>query len=211
MTDRYDTSSNPEGQYQPGSNNTVLSNKLGVTDTDEMDNLEFDLLRKAQADILDIVQIDQQLSSQDLCGWHQRWLGSVYEWAGGYRSVNMEKDGFIFAASYLIPKLMDDFDKQYLSCYTPCSELSDQALIEALAVCHVEFIIIHPFREGNGRLGRLLAMIMALQANKPSLNFDYMVKYKKDYILAIHAGHGGNYEPMKQVFEQVLKASEQTD
>ena len=207
MTDRYDTSANAEGQYQPRSNDAVLLNRLGITNADEMDNTEYDLLEEAQEALFDIIRPDQQLSSKDLCAWHQRWLGSVYEWAGAYRSVNMEKDGFMFAASHLIPKLMEDFDKKYLSVYTPCAGMSDVALIEALAVSHVEFIIIHPFREGNGRLGRLLATIMALQADKPFLNFDYMVKYKKDYIPAIHAGHGGNYEPMKQVFEQILRMS----
>jgi fido (protein-threonine AMPylation protein) len=32
----------------------------------------------------------------------------------------------------------------------------------ALAVVHAEFILIHPFREGNGRCGRLLAILMGL-------------------------------------------------
>jgi len=34
----------------------------------------------------------------------------------------------------------------------------------ALAEVHAELILIHPFREGNGRLARLLALLMALQA-----------------------------------------------
>ncbi len=165
-------------------------------------------MEKAQAELFDVIEIDQVLTSQDLCHWHQRWLGSVYEWAGAYRSVNMEKDGFIFAASHLIPKLMGDFEQQYLSRYTPCEHMGDTALIEALAVCHVEFIIIHPFREGNGRLGRLLSIIMAVQASKPPLDFAYLVENKEDYIEAIHAGHAGNYKPMMYVFEQVVQMSE---
>ena len=36
MTDRYDTAGNPEGQYQPGSDDSVLLNKLSIVDSAEM-------------------------------------------------------------------------------------------------------------------------------------------------------------------------------
>lgn len=41
--------------------------------------------------------------------------------------------------------------------------MSEEQLIEAIAITHVELILIHPFREGNGRLSRLLADVMAVQ------------------------------------------------
>jgi len=44
MTDRYDTSGNPEGLYQIGSNNQVLLNKLAIVDPAEMDQVELELL-----------------------------------------------------------------------------------------------------------------------------------------------------------------------
>jgi hypothetical protein len=39
MPDRYDTSGNLEGQFQPGSDKKVLLNKLGITDPDEIDDI----------------------------------------------------------------------------------------------------------------------------------------------------------------------------
>jgi len=39
MTDRYDTSGHPEGRGQPGSDEQVLLNKLGVTDPVEMEDI----------------------------------------------------------------------------------------------------------------------------------------------------------------------------
>jgi len=69
---------------------------------------------------------------------------------------------------------------------------------------HLEFIIIHPFRDGNGRLGRLLCTVMALQAGMPILNFELLEKDTNRYIKAIHAGHAGNYEPMRAIFSEIL-------
>ena len=207
MPDRYDTSRTSEGQYQPGSDGSVLINKLGITDPDEMDGIEFDELVRFQQIVFDELAADTQITSREICRWHHDWLGNVYDWAGKYRSVNMSKEGFIFAAAHLIPNLMTKFEKEYLSVYTPCCDMDKDELITAIAICHIEFIIIHPFREGNGRLGRFLSTVMALQADMPVLDFEIFENKNSRYIEAIHAGHAGDYQPMEQLFSDVLEYS----
>ena len=44
---RYDTSHLIEDQYEPGSNNQVLKNKLRITNPDEMDDIEVIALKEA--------------------------------------------------------------------------------------------------------------------------------------------------------------------
>ena len=103
---------------------------------------------------------------------------------------------------------MQDLSKNFLSVYTPCKGFDEERLVEALAKVHIEYILVHPFREGNGRLSRLLANIMALQAGQPVLDFTYMDKNKIEYFTAIQAGLD-NDEPMKEIFRQVLRVSQQ--
>ena len=43
---RYNTAHLIEDQYEPGSNNQVLKNKLGITNPDEMDDIEAVALKK---------------------------------------------------------------------------------------------------------------------------------------------------------------------
>lgn len=81
--------------------------------------------------------------------------------------------------------------------------MDEEVLIDALAKVHIEFILVHPFREGNGRLSRLLVNIMALQAGQPKLDFSVMDEKKAEYFSTIQAGVD-NYEPMKAIFRQVL-------
>ena len=206
MSDRYDTTSNVEGQYQQGSGTSVLKNKLGIVDPAEMNQVELELLEDLTLALLDEIEVDQQLDIFDICDWHRRWMGTVYDWAGEYRTVNMSKDGFPFAASHLIPVLMETFNDKFLSSLTPCDSMSDDELIEALAVVHIELILIHPFREGNGRLARLLATIMALQAGKPLLDFSTLNEQKDAYVAAIQAGMD-DVDPMKDLFRRVLQES----
>ncbi|MFZ3209151.1 MAG: hypothetical protein WA140_10005 [Geobacteraceae bacterium] len=67
---------------------------------------------------------------------------------------------------------------------------------------------MHPFREGNGRLARLLAMLMGLQAGLPMLVFDEMEgKRRETYFAAVRAGMSRDYEPMKGIFRMIIEQS----
>jgi cell filamentation protein len=202
-TDRYDTSGNLEAQFEPGSNDSVLKNKLGIHGASEMDDIELDLLIQLYDQIPDWVEKDQKLSTADIREWHRRWLGNVYTWAGQYRTVNMGKGEFQFAAATQIDRLMDVLDRDFLSYYTPCSNMTEEQLIEAIAKIHVELILIHPFREGNGRISRILANVMAMQAGKPELDFSEWDEKKERYFSATQAGLD-DFEPMKALVRLVL-------
>jgi cell filamentation protein len=131
---------------------------------------------------------------------HQRWLSEIYEWAGEYRGVNIAKGAFMFAAANQVPRLMQEFERGALREYTPCRFGTSIAQATALAIVHAELILIHPFRDGNGRCARLLAMLMGLQAGLPALDFGEIRGAKKrEYIAAVHAALSRDYEPMTGV------------
>lgn len=92
--------------------------------------------------------------------------------------------------------------------HTPCRAGDDVALALALAEVHAELILVHPFREGNGRLARLLALLMALQAGLPPLDFSPMLgRGRRIYIGGIHAAMGRDYRPLAAVFEKIIARS----
>ena len=207
MNGRYDSTGNVEAQFEPGSDDRVLANKIGVSDVDEMDDIELDLLKRLYDAVLGSVAADQRLTAADIREWHRRWLGSVYAWAGQYRTLNMSKADFTFAASGQVPKLMDTLDKEVLSVRTPCAGMSEERLADAIAVVHVELILIHPFREGNGRLSRLVANVMALQAGRRQMDFTPWDESKSDYVAAIQAGLS-DYAPMNRLVRRALREAD---
>ena len=155
----------------------------------------------------DDVKEDQSLTVSDLKKWHRMWLGNVYGWAGEERSVNMSKPGFTFAASVQIPQLLAGFESNFLERYTPCTGFTEDELVEAIAAVHVEFILIHPYREGNGRLSRLLANVMALQAGWPELDFSLFDEHKEYYFKSIQAGVDGDLSYLERLVEDTLRLS----
>lgn len=101
---------------------------------------------------------------------------------------------------------MKDFEQKQLKKYTPCLFENRDDVALALAEVHVELMLIHPFREGNGRFGRLLATLMALQAGLPPLDFSEMAGHlKEDYFAAVRAGLDKDYLLMQDMFSAVIE------
>jgi cell filamentation protein len=183
-------------EFEPGSRRCVLRNLLGITRVREMNLAESQALEIAQDLSLDRFDTNHRFTAQDVCDLHALWLGPIYPWAGEYRVVDIGKGGFQFAHARLIQGLMAELERGALKTHTPCSASNDADLAFALAVVHAELILVHPFREGNGRLARLLAMLMALQAGLPPLDFSPMLgRGRRAYIGGIHAAMGRDYWP----------------
>lgn len=208
-TNRYQATG-VEAEFEPGSRGRVLRNLLGITRVRDMNLAESQALEIAQDLALDRYDADHRFTAQDLCDLHALWLGPIYSWGGEYRSVDIGKGGFQFAHARLIQGLMTELERRALRQHTPCRPAGDAALALALAEVHAELILVHPFREGNGRLARLLSLLMALQAGLPPLDFGPMLgRGRHIYIGAIHAAMGRDYGPLSSVFEKIIARSKQ--
>ena len=206
--DRYDVSGLPEAQFEPGSNGQVLKNRLGITSKQDMDAAEARALEQAMDILVRTYGETHWFTAADLCNSHRIWLGDIYEWAGHYRQVNISKDGFPFAAAVQVPALMDQFERDVLRRGTPCSFADRAEVVRALAETHVELVLIHPFRDGNGRIARALSTLMALQAGLPLLDFSLIAgKSKNAYIAAIQAGLDKHYVSMERLLEEIIEQS----
>ncbi len=199
-----------EAGHEAGARGKVPENLIGIKRQAELDRVENIALKQA-GDIFfrKLVREDKRFTAKDICNMHKVWLGNIYEWAGKYRSVDLTKGNFRFAHAKHISKLMDDFEKNYLAQYTPCTFDSKDHVIRAIAEVHTELVLIHPFREGNGRLARVLSTLMALQAGLPLLDFTPIEKGRKrrEYFRAVQMGMGKDYELMKKIFREIIERS----
>ena len=206
LKDRYDTADFDESQFEPGSRRRVLKNLLGIASKREMDQLEGREQVRSLEELSAFYDKDHRFTAADVCRIHQVWLGRIYSWAGRYRQVNVRKGEFSFAAAAQIQKLMADFEEGPLRQHTPCRSTSIDRLAASLAEVHVELVLIHPFREGNGRAARILAVLMGLQAGLPALVFDKLSDRKRrQYFAAVQAGLDRNYDPMTNLFTAVIE------
>ena len=206
IADRYDVSGLVEAQFEPGSRRRVLKNLLGIKRKREMDRLEGLEQLRALRELIKIYGKSHQFTAADICRIHKIWLKNIYIWAGKYRRVNLTKNNFTFAAASQIARLMEELEKGPLRESTPCKFDTIEKIIKGLAVVHTELVLIHPFRDGNGRVARLLATLMALQAGLPPLDFGSLKgDRRKAYYAAIRAGLDRDHKAMEGVFNGVIR------
>ena len=190
-----------ESEFQPGSRGRVLRNFLGITRAREMEEAETDALDTAQREALQAYGPSHRFTPTDIRHLHRMWLGEIYPWAGNYRTLNIGKGGFQFAHAPLIPRLMAILGREVLRRHTPCGRAADVPVARSLAEVHAELILIHPFRDGNGRLARLLAVLMARQAGINPLRLSALAGGgKQTYVQAIHAAMSRDYGPLESLF-----------
>lgn len=203
---RYDVTGLLEAQFEPGSNDEVLKNRLGIVSKQAMDEAEAMALERAMDQLVRTYDEKHRFTAIDVCELHRIWLGEIYEWAGKYRRVNISKGDFPFAAAGRVSDLMVEFEQNSLQHFTPCNFKDRTKIVQALAEIHTELVLIHPFGEGNGRVARVLSTLMALQAEMPLLDFSLIAEEKKqDYFAAVQAGLDKNYKPMEKIFSEIIE------
>jgi len=90
---------------------------------------------------------------------HEILMNGILHNAGQYRTHKVRIAGSHVATSN--PLKIEDNMKDFIKIYNSSSE----DLVYHIAQTHAQFEQIHPFSDGNGRVGRLLMLILALRNN----------------------------------------------
>lgn len=205
QTDRY-AARGAEAEFEPGSRGRVLRNQLGIRSAREMAARESSALLAAAERLAKETREDQRFTAEDIRRMHRTWLGEIYPWAGEYRQVNVSKGGLPFAAAREVPRLMESFESGPLAELTPCRGTTRDEQARAIGIVHAELVLVHPFREGNGRCARLLAILMGLQAGLPPLDFGGLEgRGRRLYFAAIQEALGRDYELITSVFRSAIE------
>lgn len=118
----------------------------------------------------------QALSNEMLSGWHDNlMLGNPEIKAGKYRTykedmqvvsgrIDKPKIHFVAPPSSRVPREMNQFI-DWFNRTAPESKTPLPTLIRA-GIAHFYFVTIHPFEDGNGRIGRALVTKVLSQSNK---------------------------------------------
>lgn len=207
---RYASPSGPEAEFQPGSRRRVLRNIPGVQTKVEIDHLELAALIETQEQYYHRPGLETMpVTANTIRTMHRDWLGGIYSWAGEYRTVEVSKGGFVWPPAYLVPRNMEKLESDLLSDLTPCRHADLPDVCKALAVVHAELLLIHPFREGNGRLARWLADVMAFQAGYAPPLYRFVGRgstaVRKSYLSAVVRGYDRDYEPLARFFEAAIR------
>lgn len=124
---------------------------------------------------------------------------------GSYRKVPVFVGKLVPPPAQYIEDLIHDLEK-FIN-----EDISVLPLIKT-GLAHIQFETIHPFLDGNGRMGRLLIVLMLMDyglINEPALypSF-YFMKYRSEYYSRLDAvREKGDYEGWIKFFLKAIKAA----
>lgn len=172
MTKNDDNLANYQSKYCY-SDSEVLLNNYNVTDQETLDIIE----RRVSALMLTKIQMreipkEQVLFSIDyICQLHKEIFEHVYSFAGKIRRENITKGNTPFCRPEFIIESLTNILKKIKKDIHKLKNKED--IVSFLAYYYAELNIIHPFREGNGRLMReYLRQIVVLLKENYDLNYD---------------------------------------
>ncbi|MDA1020290.1 MAG: Fic family protein [Cyanobacteria bacterium] len=188
----------------PASNET----KLGILDHVELNQHEavglkktWDFLLNNQSDDLDSLLINKA---------HKHGFDFLYEWAGKYRTTTPLVGNLEPPAPHQITELMINLfnDLNYRTNEIDVDNL--EKVVQLLAWFEHKFIVIHPYSNTNGRMGRLLTNFILLRLGYPLLDYSNRSEDRASYIQAMHDADNKDYERLETfIAEELSKAIKQ--
>lgn len=195
-------------------NSDVLINKKGIKDEEELKLVEKNIF------LLKLVKLQvkgfksTKFDIEHYLGIHKFLFGDLYSFAGKTRNENIKKGN--------TPFCRPEFIYNYLS-YT-LEEMnkksrninSEDELLDFLAYFYSEINIIHPFREGNGRVEReffrqfVKHLNSRLSFGSYELDYSNITDEVRDYLItgSILSATKGDCSYLRLFFQSVLKPLE---
>lgn len=131
---------------------------------------------------------------------HFLLFSELYEFAGQIRTVDIAKGGTRFCnCGRIIPEINKLF--YCLAQEQWFNGLPRDEICKKLAEYYCEFNMIHPFREGNGRVQRVFFEHLALSAG---YELDWADITIQEWIQANIDGVNVNYDPMAAIFRRIV-------
>ena len=128
---------------------------------------------------------------------HADFMRGVYENAGFY-STKIRVMGRLEGMDTTLPEDIPEEMNRWVY------KMSGAATLDEIAKAHAYFIAIHPFGDGNGRVGRALVMIQCLNARlmPPVFDGENRAMY---YAAMEHAMVHGRYAPLIRLFYEATQ------
>ncbi|MEA3329519.1 MAG: Fic family protein [Nanoarchaeota archaeon] len=131
---------------------------------------------------LNMLNKKEKITNKILLDWHKKiFRETKADIAGKYR------DYLVRVGNYIPPDWQEV--KNLMNQLINFIEKSNLNPVELSARAHFKFESIHPFGDGNGRIGRLLMNHILWHANYPMLIIEY--KKRKSYYKALQKGEEG--------------------
>ncbi len=152
------------------------------------------------------------ISSDLILKIHKESFGWIFpDWAGRYRTIRVEFSGKETALPHQISELIINLCadlKERKKRLTSKEENYINEVVSLLAWFQHRFVWIHPFQDYNGRLARMLTILILLSLNLPMVEISIQNdKSRQRYLEAMYDADDGKYSRLETIIGNALAES----
>ena len=186
--------------------------KFGIIPRTKLVKLEIEGTKKGLEFIYNIVKYEGVglITPEFICNLHKVSFGWIFpDWAGRYRVIQVTYSGKeapqYFQVPGLIQNLCEDLKERLKHIPSKNAENYITEVVKLLAWFQHRFVYIHPFKDYNGRIARVLTILLLLRFNLPPIELEAKTKNdRKIYIRALQKADEGNYSLLEDLISKGL-------
>lgn len=147
--------------------------------------------------------------------WHLRLFNGIRDHAGRFRANDYGENILNFGRHRSSPreKVIEELEAHVITAHNLFSQLVDiknnskpsvfaENTIRAALYLHAVFIKIHPFLDGNGRVGRLIMTYVLSRYDMPPIAFEVP---KEEYIDCLNIFYNSNNINLDPLYDLVIR------
>lgn len=176
----------------------VLTNLLDIRNADKLAEAEIEFTAERYRLYQSPRATIQQFTFEHLKKLHHHLFQDVYEWAGEVRDVDISKGETRFCTC---TRIEPEAKKLFKSISQLENAQNHELFIEKIADFFCELNLLHPFREGNGRVQRFFFEEMLF-----TLGYDvtWPLISRQEWVEANIAGVNLDLTLLKSIFNQAI-------
>lgn len=199
---------------KPKSATSYKETAFGILPRSRVVELEKEGIKRAQGYILSLSEKKTKITPELILEVHKVGFGFIFpDWAGKFRvedvTVGEYEPPHYSRVPELVKTLCDDLEERLK--HLPQQEDQEKYLaqvIELLAWFQHHFVWIHPFKDYNGRITRLLTNLLALNLSLPILPIKADTgRDRTSYVRAMIAADNLDYSKLERLIANALRES----
>ena len=187
----------------------VLKNKLNIKDEEALDLAEAELSRANMMILYSSGFSD--FSANGICEIHRILFEDVYDWAGKFRVINIQKKEKILAGKSVWYSDCDSIQKDLKNIFSKMNrvnwqKLNKKSFVSKVAKYFSSIWQVHPFREGNTRT---VTMLLAFFVENNGYYFDHDLiarssGYFRDALVMASLDKFSEYEHLEKILNDAI-------
>ena len=181
---------------------SVLVNKAGIKSVKELNNFEKEIT-SARSDQLGVgsINVGSDFGAKQLSSIHNFLFQDLYSWAGQFRTVNLEKNGVLFAQTNQIPEVLKGMQAE-LKNLNYLRGLDKDKFVTGLSKTFASLSQAQPFRDGNAKTIRAFMTQLSKQAG---YTVDFSKISRSEWVEVANAATKNDLAKTKAVFLEITR------